>query len=205
MYVLSCGELDERIALSQQYAENPESRKALVPSTPLTHRQWVPSTSNPNLTLTPVGNAMRSVETLRTVLAGYTGTPEPSLLELLQDIDQSCLVRMQERLEKMSVRFCSRFRMNAQERFLMSEALYYKMVEFIIRSEMKKFKNPQQMQVGITREAYFGKKKIFNSRLFSVTNRPRCLSNGTDCTVRGHCHLCVQPFELQVSIYFGML
>jgi Retinoblastoma-associated protein A domain/Domain of unknown function (DUF3452) len=146
-YVLSFGELDERLALTMPMEPNNDPQQRLVPSTPLTYnRQWVP-TSGSVPPLSPLGNALRSVDTLRTVLGGYAGNPDPSLLDLLKNIDQQSLERLKNRLVEISEKFASRFPVNAKERFEMAEALYYKMLEFIIRAEIRKSRASRPLQM----------------------------------------------------------
>lgn len=152
-YVLSCGEFDERIVLDHyQFGSNSlgastsksekekqfqidESIKPLVPGTPLTRRENLPVKTF----LTPVAAATQNVKNLRTIFNGYDGKPPASLTDLIKSkkCNNGETTKIENILKTMSEKFCCKFQTNAEDRFRMAEALYYRLLENIIKAEFK--------------------------------------------------------------------
>lgn len=113
---------------------NFQSIKPLVKGTPLTRRDYLPGKNF----LTPVATATQSVHKLRSMLSDYNGKPHASLNELFATCDNNPSAKIEEILSRMSKKFCDKFQPNGHERFRLAEALYYRLLENIIRGELKK-------------------------------------------------------------------
>lgn len=156
-YTLSSGEFDERIFLNHQEigssrlggsltkndigrmdpdkSNYEESIKRLVKDTPITRRESLPPNKN---CLTPVATATQSVNKLRSMLNDYNGKAQPSLREIFQKCDKNPEAKIEQLLLKMSKKFCDTSLPNGPERFRLAEALYYRLLENIIKFEMKR-------------------------------------------------------------------
>lgn len=110
-----------------------ESKKQLMPDTPLTRRNDLPGKGS---NLEPVAMATQSVDRLRKGLGKYNGSPPVSLRELLARYAIDAFPLIQQIVTDMSAKFCAQFETNAQERFQLAEALYYRLLENILRKEM---------------------------------------------------------------------
>lgn len=157
-FILSCGEFDEGIALEQKtpdggcYAsfksetsnstsEAPECIP-LCQQTPLNGRTR--NAANDGIKFTPISTANASVTMLRSKLVGYTGEPQGSLKEMFNKCSLVPTNIVRERLVAMRDRFSSY--MAGQKwspraisvRFDMTEALYYRLLENIIRAEQRR-------------------------------------------------------------------
>lgn len=157
-FILSCGEFDEGIALEQKTPDSgfPASVKSemsmsasgtperipLCQQTPLNGRSR--NAANDGTKFTPISTANASVTMLRMKLSGYSGEPQGSLKELFKTSAQdptnnvrACLGAMRDKFsgymrdQKWSLRAVS-------ARFDMTEALYYRLLENIIRAEQRR-------------------------------------------------------------------
>ncbi|XP_055627696.1 retinoblastoma family protein-like isoform X2 [Toxorhynchites rutilus septentrionalis] len=156
-FILSCGEFDERIALGQKLVENalasrikseqpastgtPE-RMPLCRQTPLSGRNRI--SSNECNKFTPISTANASVNKLRMKLMGYDKEPLRELFKsCVQDPKPIVMGRVAAEREK----FLNRMRgqnwnqKSTAAKFDMIEALYYKLLENIIRAEMRRRPN----------------------------------------------------------------
>lgn len=142
-YFLSVGEIDEGILLTQVEnstmtqnlkRQTDESKKQMMPPTPLTRRFCLPS-KEAHPPGEPVAMATRSVHRLRDALGVYDPVPPPSLAELLRLCPEDPVPKMKQILSHMSTLFCARFETNAKERFELAEMLYYRLLENIVRRE----------------------------------------------------------------------
>ncbi|XP_065086477.1 retinoblastoma-like protein 1 isoform X2 [Ochlerotatus camptorhynchus] len=165
-FILSCGEFDEGIALEQKTpdggfsasikselsmsASGTPERIQLCQQTPLNGRSR--NAANDGSKFTPISTANASVTMLRLRLSGYTGEPQGSLKELFKTcaVDPSNIVRV--RLGAMRDKFSSYMREQKWSnraiavRFDMTEALYYRLLENIIRAEQRR------RQINLVRE-----------------------------------------------------
>lgn len=153
-YILSCGQFDERVFLSHpeigsKYfgksltigpASMPEglnsqmSSSTLMPQTPLS---GVDFSHTPSNKLSPISSYKQNVQKLQALYNGQRG-PASSLTEiLLESCPATILDSLRDRLDRMEEIFCTKMMKNGQERFQYAEALYYRLLESIIRSEVK--------------------------------------------------------------------
>lgn len=112
-----------------------ESKRQLMPDTPLTRRNCLP---HRELHLEPVAMATNSVDRLRRCQCNSEVGPPASLRELLSKHSIDPIPQMQAILDDMSKKFKENFETNAAERFQLAEAVYYRLLENILRSEMTK-------------------------------------------------------------------
>lgn len=152
--ILSCGQFDERVFLSHPEMgskffgksltigsagsqERQGSQSNLMPQTPLSG-QDLSHTSNSKLS--PISSYKQNVQKLQALYNGKSG-PTSTLQELLLvSCPDSILESLRLRLGKMEgifETFCSKMMKNGQERFQYAEALYYRLLESIIKSELK--------------------------------------------------------------------
>lgn len=158
-FILSCGEFDERIALGQKIVENslasrmkaeqpassgtPE-RIPLCRQTPLSGRGRI---SSNECKFTPISTANASVNKLRMKLMGYDGEPHGSLKELLKSCSLDPTPIIKGRIATERDKFLCRMRSqnwsqrSTTAKFDMIEALYYRLLENIIRAEARRRPN----------------------------------------------------------------
>lgn len=143
-YFLSVGEIDEGILLTQVEnstmthnlkKQTDESKKQLMPPTPLTRRYYLPGKDAGSQAAEPVAMATRSVQRLRGALGTYNAVPPASLAELLAQCPEDPVPKMRALRDQMAAQFCARFETNARERFELAEMLYYRLLENILRRE----------------------------------------------------------------------
>lgn len=143
-YFLSVGEIDEGILLTQVEnstmthnlkRQTDESKKQLMPPTPLTRRYYLPGKDAGSQAAEPVDMATRSVQRLRGALGTYDPEPPASLAGLLAQCPDDPLPKMRALRNQMIAQFCVRFETNARERFELAEMLYYRLLENILRRE----------------------------------------------------------------------
>lgn len=143
-YFLSVGEIDEGILLTQVEnstmthnlkRQTDESKKQLMPPTPLTRRYYLPGKDAGSQAAEPVDMATRSVQRLRGALGTYDPEPPASLAGLLAQCPDDPLPKMRALRNQMMAQFCVRFETNARERFELAEMLYYRLLENILRRE----------------------------------------------------------------------
>lgn len=73
---------------------------------------------------------------MRTLFADFTGNPQPSLCALFSSCEPNPSIKIDNLLREMSAKFCGNHP-NGIERFRLAEALYYRILENIIRGELK--------------------------------------------------------------------
>lgn len=126
--LLLCGEFDERIFLGSSECLGETIEKSLVTNTPLTSANLKPSVK-----LTPVQSATQSLAQLRHKLKGYGGNVQAGLRELINKPDL-----LMERLAKMRKILDEQVSSSTgPDRFQLTEALYFFLLESIIRNEIK--------------------------------------------------------------------
>ncbi|XP_058833438.1 retinoblastoma-like protein 2 isoform X2 [Topomyia yanbarensis] len=156
-FILSCGEIDERIVLTHPIVENTlDSRVKYEPSvsstssvkiplcqqTPLSGRSRI--SSNESNQFTPISTANASVTKLRSKLMGYEGEPQSSLRELFNSCTPDPTAIVKTRIAAERENFFAKMRgqnwsqTSMVAKFHMIEALYYKLLENIIRAELKR-------------------------------------------------------------------
>lgn len=150
---LSCGEFDERIALGQKIVENPlasrvrterdaPERIPLCQQTPLSGRSRI--SKDECSIFTPISTANASVNKLRMKLSGYDGEPHGALRELLKTCTQDPTPVVKKRIAAEREKFNKQMReqnwnqKSTTAKFDMIEALYYKLLENIIRAEIRR-------------------------------------------------------------------
>ncbi|XP_053684692.1 retinoblastoma-like protein 2 [Sabethes cyaneus] len=173
-FILSCGEFDERIALGQKALEQPLSSRSknepttssatpekvpLCQQTPLSGRSRIGSNECNNFT--PISIAYASVNKLRSKLMGYEGKPQLSLQELFKSCSSDPTNILQDRVITARKRFMQQTKkLNWNENYTtdkcnLIEALYFKLLENIIRAELKR--NPTVNMKEFCNEDMFNK------------------------------------------------
>lgn len=153
-YILSCGQFDERVFLShpeigskfygKSLAAGPSSAmgpehghqmsSSLMPQTPLSGQDFSHPASNK---LSPISSYKQNVQKLQALFTGNRG-PNAALREILSEgCPEDILDKLRTRLDRMEETFCAKMMKNGRERFQYAEALYYRLLESIIRSEKK--------------------------------------------------------------------
>lgn len=160
-FILSCGEFDEGIALEQKtpdggFSASVKSERSISASgtprriplcqqTPLNGRSRI--ITNDGSKFTPISTANASVTMLRMKLSGYSGEPQGSLKELFKTSAKDPTIVVGTRLSGMREKFISFMREQnwsaraISARFDMIEALYYRLLEHIIRAEQRRRQN----------------------------------------------------------------
>lgn len=146
-FILSCGQFDERIFLSHpeigsKYFGKPSSvqfnsqgmNSNLIPQTPLSSQDFLSHTGNK---LSPISSYKQNVQKLQALYNGNQCQPQNSLKILLSTCSDTILFELDERLQKMREIFCTKMMSNGHDRFQIAEALYYRLLENIIHSELK--------------------------------------------------------------------
>lgn len=152
-HVLNCGQFDERVFLSHPEMGSKNFGKSLTIGSTGSHERGSPSNLMPqtplsgqdlshpsNSKLSPISSYKQNVQKLLALYNGQRGPPS-SLQDLLlvscsDNILESLSVRL-SKLEALFEAFCSKMMKNGQERFQYAEALYYRLLESIIKSEVK--------------------------------------------------------------------
>jgi retinoblastoma-like protein 1 len=131
-FILSCGQFDERVFLYAKPAAQGVNSQ-LIPQTPLSHQGLMHHSSASKLS--PISSYKQNVQKLQAL---YSSNQPPSALKtLLCSISDSVLGELADRLERMKEIFCTKMMPNGQDRFQIAEALYYRLLENIIHSEIK--------------------------------------------------------------------
>lgn len=138
-YLLSCGEVDERIFLKSKNfiatAAEDETIQSLVPATPLTGRAYLDSQGIRNLNA-PLAIAQDNVSKLRAVFANFDGEVPLGLKELIRRCDSEATIStIKDRLLEMKRIFDSKF--PATDRWQLVTALYYHLLLNIVEGELK--------------------------------------------------------------------
>ncbi|KAG5678364.1 hypothetical protein PVAND_008046 [Polypedilum vanderplanki] len=134
-FILSCGQFDERIFLYAKPAMQQSMNSQLIPQTPLSHHQDVLHHTSSSSKLSPISSYKQNVQKLQALYNQCQ--PSNALKVLLCSGSDSILNDLAERLERMKETFCTKMMPNGQDRFQIAEALYYRLLENIINSEMK--------------------------------------------------------------------
>jgi retinoblastoma-like protein 1 len=154
-YILSCGQFDERVFLahpeigsksfggaintsqpsSQDRHEGYRSHmtSSLMPQTPLSGQDLLHQPSNK---LSPMSSYKLNVQKIQALYNGKRGIPNSLKEIILASCDKTILDSLRDRLLRMEEIYCSNMK-NGQDRFPYAEALYYRLLESIIKSELK--------------------------------------------------------------------
>lgn len=142
-YVLSCGEVDERIFLKSKNLTATstvavdETIQSLVPQTPLTGRSYLREGQQySSAASAPLANAHTNICKLHSVFASFNGEPSPALQDMVQRCDnEATLVQMKDRLTSMKQIFLNH--VPSADRWNLVEALYYHLLQNIVEGELK--------------------------------------------------------------------
>jgi retinoblastoma-like protein 1 len=134
-FILSCGQFDERVFLYAKPSVVQGVSSQLIPQTPLSSHQDLISHSSSKLS--PISSYKQNVQKLQAIFNSSQCQPPNSLKVLLCSCSDSILVDLATRLNRMKEIFCTKMMPNGQDRFQIAEALYYRLLENIIHSEMK--------------------------------------------------------------------
>lgn len=132
-YILSCGQFDERVFLYGKPAVQ-VGNSHLIPQTPLSGQDLLNHSLNK---LSPISSYKQNVQKLQALYNSSTSQPPNSLKTLLCSCSDAILGELNERLQRMKEIFCTKMMPNGQDRFQIAEALYYRLLENIILSELK--------------------------------------------------------------------
>lgn len=149
-FILSCSQFDERVFLyhadfgSKSFGRAVHSSSAfdsqgnsahgasLMPQTPLSGHDFLHQSTSK---LSPISSYKQNVRKLIAIYNGQKG-PSDSLKELLLvSCDEKVLDSLSDRLVRMEAIFNSKMPCG-QERFQYAEALYYRLLESIVKSEL---------------------------------------------------------------------
>lgn len=140
-YVLSCGEVDERIFLKSKNLTATstvafdETIQSLVPQTPLTGRSYLRGQNSAAATA-PLANAHGNICKLYSVFASLKGEPSPALQEMVHRCDsEATLVQLKDRL--LSMKQILLAYIPTPDRWNFVEALYYHLLQNIVEGELK--------------------------------------------------------------------
>lgn len=142
--ILSGGQFDERIYLShpefgskfygKSHVQSNSQGESFIPQTPLSG----PELSHPSTNkLSPVSSCRQNVQKLQALYSVAQAQPQNSLRELLICHSDTIIDELKERLNRMKQTFCTKMMPNGQDRFQIAEALYYRLLENIVNSELK--------------------------------------------------------------------
>ncbi|XP_055384271.1 retinoblastoma family protein-like [Condylostylus longicornis] len=137
-YVLSIGEIDERILLnninvkqSNTDIDFEKSIKSLIPCTPLTRRHHLPNKE----TSEPIFNATQNVKKLKALGDRHFS------IEFLKYLNQAgiCTTKIEERISVMCNTFCEKYPSKYEDlnKFNLAKNIYYNLLEKITRAELR--------------------------------------------------------------------
>ncbi|CRL03456.1 CLUMA_CG016372, isoform A [Clunio marinus] len=155
-YILSCGQFDERVFLyhpeigSKFFGKTltvgqPNSQEerhegirnqmtsSLMPQTPLSGQDFSHQSGSK---LSPMSSYKQNVQKLQALYSGQRNTLE-SLKGLLASCPDNIFDSLDKRLRNMEKIFCTKIKENGRDRFQYAEALYYRLLESIIKSELR--------------------------------------------------------------------
>jgi retinoblastoma-like protein 1 len=151
-YILSCGQFDERVFLAHpeigaksyggaistsqpgaQEGIRNQMASSLMPQTPLSGQDLLHQPSNK---LSPMSSYKQNVQKIQALYNGQRGIPHSLKEIILASCDGTILASLRGRLENMEKIFCTNMK-NGIDRFPYAEALYYRLLESIIKSELK--------------------------------------------------------------------
>ncbi|XP_054278335.1 retinoblastoma-like protein 1 isoform X1 [Macrosteles quadrilineatus] len=125
----------------QSEIRHSSSVSQLTPATPLTGRRYLKA-KDPG-SLTPVSTATQSVQRLQNLLSGRSPAPSPYLQQLISSCSDD--PQIVDRIKSHGQKFISQYTQSAQthidfaqQRLQLAETLYYKLLENILKDEMKK-------------------------------------------------------------------
>ena len=152
VYILNCGQFDERIFLSHpemgskyfgrsltvgtsNMSIDGQMSSNLMPQTPLSGKEF----HQPSIKLSPISSCKQNIQKIMALFQGGVRGPNAALRDiLLESGSETILNSLQDRLDKMETIFCSKMIPDGHDRFQYAEALYYRLLESIIKSEMRK-------------------------------------------------------------------
>ncbi|XP_059620291.1 retinoblastoma family protein [Phlebotomus argentipes] len=145
-YVISCGEIDETIFLScaqtgslnygGKIKDENTRENTLDPGTPVTRRSMLPPKEN----LSPITAAAMSVKKLRNCLGNIEAYPHASLRDSFKSCSVDPTQKIKDILERMERQFCEKVPRWPAERLTLTKALFYRLLENIVRDEEAKKK-----------------------------------------------------------------
>uniref|UniRef100_A0A1B6KSV5 Retinoblastoma-like protein 1 n=2 Tax=Graphocephala atropunctata TaxID=36148 RepID=A0A1B6KSV5_9HEMI len=139
------GDISEKLQAKRNLNQHMGSISQLAPPTPLTGRKYLKS-KEPGVT--PVSTATQTVQRLQSLLSGRQAAPSPWLLQTISRVCESD-PKIEERVRRLGEKFCAQYTQMtsnhpgthidfAQKRLQLAESLFYKLLENILKDEIKK-------------------------------------------------------------------
>ncbi|XP_046661308.1 retinoblastoma-like protein 1 isoform X1 [Homalodisca vitripennis] len=141
------GDISEKLQAKRNLNQQMGSISQLTPATPLTGRKYLKSKEQ-GQNVTPVSTATQTVQRLQSLLSGRQAAPSPWLLQTISRVCETD-PKIEERVRSLGEKFCAEYTQTtpnhlgthidfAQKRLQLAETLFYKLLENILKDEIKK-------------------------------------------------------------------